>query len=143
MASKNAEPDGDDITGRSELRQVYYWHVRAYDPDHCRAVVIHRPSRTGEPAGPRPPSPSGPAPNDAVNPNTVIIHNSPNVASWPVTTKLSRLDLMRARMPFSAQGNWPGIVPPGWSGGLQWTLWIVLNITGQWHTGLHRYWKGS
>ena len=34
-------------------------------------------------------------------------------------------------------------MPPGWSGGLQYTLWIVLNINGQWHaSGCIEFWRG-
>ena len=79
--------------------KVYYWHVRAYDPT---TLGPWSPTQAfqmlAEPAPvytPPPSAPSGPAPNDAINLNTVIIHNSPaDVASWPVTTTLSRLDLM-------------------------------------------------
>jgi hypothetical protein len=94
---------------------------------------------------PAPPT-GGPAPGDAINLHNVIIHNSPtDVPNWPATTKLTRLDLMPsgAHAEFSAQSSWPEVVPPGWSGGLQWTLWIVLNINGQWHaSGCIEFWKG-
>ena len=75
--------------------KVYYWHARAYDPTTLGPWSIHAGvsgcwrsrRRSYTPA----PSPSGPAPNDAINLNTVIIHNSPtDVPSWPVTTTLSR-----------------------------------------------------
>jgi hypothetical protein len=129
--------------------KVYYWHVRAYDPTTVGPWSYTQAfQELAEPAPVyTPPTqiPSGPSPNDAINLNTVIIHNSPNVASWPATTKLSRLDLMPsgAHAEFSAQSYWPEVVPPGWSGGLQWTLWIVLNINGQWHaSGCIEYWKG-
>lgn len=128
--------------------KVYYWHVRAYDPttlgpwSNTQAFqMLAEPAPVYVPAPPT----GGPAPGDAINLNTVIIHNSPNVASWPVTTKLSRLDLMPsgAHAEFSAQGSWPEVIPPGWTGGIQWTLWIVLNINGQWHaSGCIEYWKG-
>jgi hypothetical protein len=129
--------------------KVYYWHVRAYDPttlgpwSNTQAFQM-----LAEPAPvytPPSPGPSGPAPNDAINLNTVIIHNSPNVSSWPATTTLSRLDLMPsgAHVEFGAQSSWPEVVPPGWAGGLQYTLWIVLNVNGQWHaSGCIEYWKG-
>ena len=129
--------------------KVYYWHVRAYDPTTIgpwsntqafQMLVEPAPVYTPGPAGP-----TGPAPNDAINLNTVIIHNSPNVTSWPVTTTLSRLDLMPsgAHMVFDKQSSWPEVTPPGWSGGLQYTLWIVLNINGQWHaSGCIEYWRG-
>jgi hypothetical protein len=144
--NQTTTPSPADLT----YSKVYYWHVRAYD-----ATTLGPWSNTqafqmlAEPAPvyvpPTAPAPGGPAPGDAINLNTVIIHNSPNVASWPATTKLTRLNLMPsgAHAEFSAQSYWPEVVPPGWSGGLQWTLWIVLNINGQWHaSGCIEYWKG-
>ena len=48
-----------------------------------------------------------------------------------------------AHVVFDRQSSWPEVVPPGWSGGLQYTLWIVLNINGQWHaSGCIEYWRG-
>src|SRR5260370_28849446 len=44
---------------------------------------------------------------------------------------------------FSAQNTWPDYVPPGWSGGLQYTVWAVVNIGGQWYTsGFIQMWRG-
>ena len=106
--------------------KVYYWHARAYNPttlgpwSYTQAFQM-----LAEPAPvytPGPSSPSGPAPNDAINLNSVIIHNSPtDVPSWPATASLSRLDLMPsgAHVEFSKQNSWPEVVPPGWSGGIQ------------------------
>ena len=130
--------------------KVYYWHARAYDPTTLGPWSATQAFQMlAEPAPvytPGPSSPSGPAPNDAINLNSAIIHNSPaDVASWPVTTSLSRLDLMPsgAHVVFDKQSSWPEVVPPGWDGGLQYTLWIVLNINGQWHaSGCIEYWRG-
>ena len=129
--------------------KVYYWRVRAYDPTtvgpwsptQAFQMVVEAP-----PVFIPSPSPSGPAPNDAINLNQAIIHNSPtDVASWPATATLTRLDLMPsgAHVEFGKQSSWPEVAPPGWSGGLQYTLWIVLNINGQWHaSGCIEYWRG-
>jgi hypothetical protein len=145
-ASQTVTPSPVDLS----YGKVYYWHVRAYDPttlgpwSNTQAFQM-----LAEPAPvytPGPSAPSGPAPNDAINLGTAIIHNSPaDVANWPVTTTLNRLDLMPsgAHAEFSKQASWPEVVPPGWSGGLQWTLWIVLNINGQWHaSGCIEFWRG-
>lgn len=129
--------------------KVYYWHVRAYDSttigpwSNTQAFqMLEAPAPVYVPG---PSTPTGPAPNDAINLNTVIVHNSPNPTSWPVTTTLQRLDLMPsgAHMVFDKQSSWPEVVPPGWSGGLQYTLWIILKINGQWHaSGCIEYWRG-
>jgi len=129
--------------------KVYYWHARAYDSTtlgpwtNTQAFqMLAEPAPVFTPG----PGPTGPAPNDAINLNSVIVHNSPvDVARWPATTTLSRLDLMPsgAHVVFDRQSSWPEVVPPGWAGGLQYTLWIVLNINGQWHaSGCIEYWRG-
>ena len=129
--------------------KVYYWHARAYDSTtlgpwtNTQAFqMLAEPPPVFTPG----PGPTGPAPNDAINLNSVIVHNSPvDVARWPATTTLSRLDLMPsgAHVVFDRQSSWPEVVPPGWAGGLQYTLWIVLNINGQWHaSGCIEYWRG-
>ena len=128
--------------------KVYFWHARAYDPTTIgpwTATQAFQMLDAPAPAYHPGPAPSGPAPNDAINLNSVIIHNSPNVTSWPVTTTLTRLNLMPSgvHVEFSKQSSWPDVVPPGWSGGLQYTVWIVLNINGQWHaSGCIEYWRG-
>ena len=39
--------------------------------------------------------------------------------------------------------RWPDVVPAGWSGGIQYTLWLVVNINGRWYTsGGAEYWYG-
>jgi hypothetical protein len=74
------------------------------------------------------------------------VHNSPSdVARWPATSTLTRLDLMPSgvHVESTKQGSWPDVTPPGWSGPLQYTIWIVLRINGQWHTsGCIEYWRG-
>ena len=129
--------------------KVYYWHARAYDPTTIGPWSITQAFQMVVEAPPvyiPSPVPSGPAPNDAINLNSAIIHNSPgDVARWPATATLTRLDLMPsgAHVEFSKQSAWPEVVPPGWAGGLQYTLWIVLNINGQWHaSGCIEYWRG-
>ena len=129
--------------------KVYYWHARAYDSSTVGPWTFTQAFQMlSEPAPvftPGPSTPTGPAPNDAINFNTVIIHNSPNIASWPATTTLSRLDLMPsgAHVVFDRQSSWPEVIPPGWSGGIQYKLWIVMKINGQWHaSGCIEYWRG-
>ncbi len=134
----------DLVSGR-----VYYWRVRAYDPTTTGSFsatqafqVVAMTPPTATPV----PTPSGPNAGDAINLNLATIHNSPSdVASWPVTTTLTRLDLMPsgAHVEFNKLSAWPEVTPPGWLGGLQYTLWIVLNINGQLHaSGCIEYWRG-
>src|SRR4029078_3409511 len=81
--------------------KVYYWHARAYDSSTVGPWTFTQAFQIlSEPAPvftPGPSTPTGPAPNDAISLNTVIIHNSPNIASWPATTTHSRLALVTRR----------------------------------------------
>jgi hypothetical protein len=43
---------------------------------------------------------------------------------------------------FSANGFWPDYTPPGWGGPIQYTVWAVVNIGGQWYTsGFIQMWR--
>src|SRR5450759_1145309 len=76
-------------------------------------------------------------PRDAIDLSKAAVYNSPlDIASWPVTTAITRLD-MQPQAPnyglsftFSAQNTWPDYVPPGWTGGLQYTVWAVVKVNG-------------
>ena len=132
----------------------YFWHLRAYDPTTTgpwSATHVFQtppaPPLPPVPPGPAPlPIPIGPAPGDAINLGQAAIHNSPSdVAGWPATATITRLVLAPsgAHVEFTKQNEWPDVTYPGWGGPLQYTLWIVLNINGQWHaSGCIEYWKG-
>jgi hypothetical protein len=128
---------------------LYFWHVRAVDPTTIgpwSAAASFTTAAGQAPPPPIAPAPGGPVAGDGVNLFSASIHNSPSdVASWAVTTSITRLSLMPtgAHVEFSKQSSWPDVVPPGFSGPLQYTLWIVLNINGQWHaSGCIQYWRG-
>jgi hypothetical protein len=76
----------------------------------------------------------------------VTIRNSPDVRGWPVTAKLTKLELRPdgAHVEFDKQndpGSWPDV--PFGAGTIQYTLWIVLNINGQWFAmGGIEFWRG-
>jgi hypothetical protein len=130
---------------------VYYWHVRSFDSanngpwSEIRAFVT--PQQAPEP--PSIPVPIGPAAGDAFNLGAASIHSSPSaVASWPATTSITSLSFRSdgVSVEFSKKSGpnrWPDVVPPGWSGPLQYTLWIAMNIGGAWHTcSPMEYWYG-
>jgi hypothetical protein len=134
--------------------RVYYWHVRAFDPTTTGPWSTTNAFVT--PAEPPPPpvvvpspSPGAPVAGDAFNLASAMVHSSPTaVASWPVTTSITSISFRGdgVAVEFSKKngpGRWPDVTPPGWSGGLQYTLWIAMNIGGQWHTcGPMEYWYG-
>ena len=88
---------------------------------------------------------------DQMDLSQAAVYNSPNdVASWPVTTAITELHMRPngvypsgISLVFSAQQTWPDYLPPGWSGPLQFTVWAVVNVNGQWCTsGFIQMWRG-
>ena len=96
-----------------------------------------------------PPAPA-PAPvpssGDQIDMHSVIVRGGccGDVANWPVTTQIRVLDFNFGGVfvDFSAKNSWPEVIPPGWDGGIQYTLWMVEKINGQWITaGGVEYWQ--
>ncbi len=87
--------------------------------------------------------------DDHVDLSKAGVHNSPaDAVKWPVTTALTALDITASgvRVQFAKKDGpdrWPDVTPPGWSGPLQYTLWLALQVGGKWHTaGLIEFWHG-
>jgi hypothetical protein len=93
-----------------------------------------------------PPPAAAPSNGDQIDLHSVIVRGpAGDVASWPVTTQIRVIDGNFGGwfVDFSAKNSWPEVVPPGWDGGIQYTLWIVEKINGQWITaGGVEYWRG-
>jgi hypothetical protein len=76
------------------------------------------------------------------------IVDAPDVSGWRQTATITALtfDGSSTAISFSKQwgpDRWPDVVPPGWSGPLQYTLWLCLNISGQWTcSGFVQFWYG-
>jgi hypothetical protein len=126
--------------------KVYFWHVRASDPttpgpwSTTLAIQV---------TDPPPPPPAAVGSDQLDLHSATITGGSPgDVANWPVTAKLSVLDFAGSgvAVQFSKQngpGRWPDVTPPGWTGGIEYTLWMVVNIDGHWYTsGGVEYWNG-
>lgn len=85
---------------------------------------------------------------DAIDLSQVTILNSPDVRSWPATAQITALDFDNTgiRVDFTKRdgaGSWPDIVPPGWDGPLQYTLWLFEKLNGGWFaSGIIQYWRG-
>lgn len=134
-----------------------FWHVRASDPTVTGPWSTTQPFQTPSPIAP-PPPPSGgggggggPAPGDAINLNQAGVYNSPaDIASWPVTAKLTSITMQPSASPaaglsvtFTTQNTWPNTPPPGFAGGIQYTVWAVVKINGLWYTsGFIEMWQG-
>lgn len=84
---------------------------------------------------------------DAIDIGSLQIHNSWDVRSWPATTTITRMEFRATgvHVDFTKNmglGAWPNFRPSGWDGDLQFTLWIALNIAGQWHSsGCIQFWQ--
>jgi hypothetical protein len=126
----------------------YFWHARAYDPTTTGPWSTTQVFQTPDPPPPPPTNPppggGGPAPGDALNLHQVTILNSPSdVANWPVTSTITRLDIGSngVHVEHNKQCCWPDV--PFGDGNLQYTLWIVLNVNGQWYgSGCIEFWRG-
>ncbi len=132
-----------------------FWRVRAVDPKNQGAwsqiLAFRTPAGGGSPSPTPTPTPNpGPAQaSDMVNLSGAVLHNSPtDLANWPITTALQTVDIrpQGVLVEFSKKdgpGRWPDVRPPGWSGTLEYTLGMCLNIGGQWHcSATIEYWHG-
>lgn len=81
---------------------------------------------------------------DQIDPNSIeVTGSSPDVRNWKVTARITGVQLTPGEVSFTAQiPNWPHVTPPGWDGGIQSTLWIVVKSGGQWRsTGSIEFWE--
>lgn len=135
--------------------KTYYWRVRASDPATTGPWSVTQWFQMPDPAPTPPPTPTpnpnpgGPAAGDQLNISAATILNSPrDLASWPVTTSLQVVDIRPdgVSVQFSKKdgaGRWPDVVPPGWSGALQYTLGMCLTIDGRWYcSAVVEFWHG-
>jgi hypothetical protein len=120
--------------------------VRASDPTTPGPWSVLQAFQVTDPPAPVP-SAGG---QDAIDLRSVTITGgSPaDVGNWPATARLTALDFQSSGVAVSftkkdGAGRWPDVVPPGWSGALQYTLWMVVNVDGHWYTsGGVEYWYG-
>lgn len=92
------------------------------------------------PIPPDPPIP--PVVGDMINIHEATIVNSPDVRGWNITTEIESVGIYpggpvgNTIVEFTKHhgaGKWPMVVPPGWEGGLQYTVWLFLQLTpGVW-----------
>jgi hypothetical protein len=115
--------------------------------------TLHRPQPAPSAPAPVPDPPSTPAPppsngsDDAINLNGVPVYNSfEDIASWPVTARITNLTMspsLGLSFRFTKENSWPNDIPPGFDGGIQYTVWAVVKVNGQWYTsGFIEMWEG-
>jgi hypothetical protein len=129
----------------------YFWHVRAYDPSTVGNWSATQVFQTPAPIviAPPPPPPGGGgggSANDQMNLSSAAVYNSPrDIASWPATAAITRLDMSSAglNIEFTTKASWPDVIPAGFTGPLEYTVWAVVNVNGQWNTsGFIQMWRG-
>lgn len=85
---------------------------------------------------------------DMIDLSQAEIVNAPQVAAWPQRATITALsfDGATTRVAFTKQegaDRWPDVVPAGWSGALQYTLWLCLQNGGQWAcSAFIQFWHG-
>jgi hypothetical protein len=74
--------------------------------------------------------------------------NPSDTGSWPVGAKITSIEFtgFSMRVDFdrrTGSNRWPDVIPPGWVGGLQYTLGICRNFSGDWHcSAVVQFWYG-
>lgn len=74
---------------------------------------------------------------DAFDLRTAEIVNAPDVSQWPARATITGIsfDGSTTRIAFSKSDGpdrWPDVTPAGWTGALQYTIWLCLQNGGQW-----------
>lgn len=147
------QPNQTTLTVPTDLSYstVYYWHVRAADPTTVGPFSVTwafvTPDKPVVVAPPPGGGGGGGSAADQMNLGSASVYNSPpDIASWPATGKITQLDMSGSAglsFQFTTQNSWPDYTPPAWSGPLEYTVWAVVNINGQWDTsGFIQMWRG-
>jgi hypothetical protein len=142
---------------------TYYWRVKAFDSSSTSGFSGVASFRTATPAAPPPPSGGsgsgggggggvgcgGAVASDGISMAQADIFNSPmDLASWCVGAKITSVQFTSSsfRVDFNRRegaNRWPDYVTPGWSGPLQYTLGMCLNVNGKWAcSAVVEFWYG-
>lgn len=140
---------------------IYYWRAKAFDSSATSPFSAPAAFRTATPAAP-PPSSGGssggssgpsncssPVASDGINMAAADIFNSPtDLASWCIGAKITSIQFTSRsiRVDFSRRegpNRWPDYVTPGWTGPLQYTLGMCMNVNGKWAcSAVVEFWHG-
>lgn len=85
---------------------------------------------------------------DAFDLSAALIVNAPDVSDWPATAAITLLSFDGAvsRIAFTKQDGpdrWPDVVPPAFTGPIQYTWWLFRQLNGRWvGSGFIEMWFG-
>jgi len=74
--------------------------------------------------------------------------NPPDTGQWPVGARITSVEFTGSamRVDFDRRmgpNRWPDVVPPRWTGALQYTLGLCRNVAGGWHcSAVVQFWNG-
>ena len=113
---------------------TYFWRVQASDPANGLTTAF---------------SPVFAFQAQSFNWAAVTMHASPpDLPFWPEAAHITSIEFTdnSFRVEFDRRtgpNKWPEVVPPGWSGGLQYTLGMCFDIAGGWHCSAPiQFWDG-
>jgi len=73
------------------------------------------------------------------------IQNSPDVRDWSPSAAITKIEFWRdagIHFEFDKHDAWPDVVPQGWNGPIQYTVWILVQIDGKWYgSGIIECWR--
>ena len=137
--------------------RLYFWRARGFDsstvgPFSAPAAFVTAPPSddgSGSGGGGNPPPCSGAVATDGINMGQAGVYNSPlDLAVWCIGAKITSIQFLDNAflVDFSRRqgGNrWPDYVTPGWSGPLQYTLGMCLQVNGAWAcSAVVEFWYG-
>lgn len=80
--------------------------------------------------------------------DAIMVNSPPDMATWPETAKITSINFSPGafEVDFDRRDSgdrWPDVTPAGWSGALQYTLGMCVQVTGQWYcSGVVQFWYG-
>lgn len=74
---------------------------------------------------------------DMIPLSSVQVVNAPDVSSWASTAVISQIAITPTNTVFTFNKNtgpnaWPNVVPKDWTGPLQYTVWLIRKVNGNW-----------
>jgi hypothetical protein len=74
---------------------------------------------------------------DMIPLSSVQVVNAPDVSAWASTTAITQVTITPTNTSFTFSKNtgpnaWPNVVPAGWEGPLQYTVWLFRKVSDNW-----------